>query len=491
VTFPRAAAGWPRLLAAGQSLQAADLNADGRADLLVQQSDGFAAYDAEAQVLMQIPGGRLLAVDSGTSPPTAYVARGDSVSAWRYGAVGPQWWASLDSPPVCGLATRNTAVSRDPVLVVGGARVLFLDATTGGELARVESPASGLQAADLDGDQVIDLTWTGPNGAWQWSASGPRQLTASAVLGGPVAGDLDADARREWLAAAPEGQVVTRDRGGDGWRAALGDSVLGDLALGDLDADGRLEIVARSRTRVMALRADGALQAGFPVLLPPRAGGAGPAAGGPVLVDLDGDGGQEVLVGTAAGVFGFDGRGRPLTGFPLLTQAPVSGSPVVLALADTAALELAALSTEALYVWRPQGINPNWRALRSDWSQARGSAAMGGAHAGLTAVPSPDPKDPLLPADRAYCWPNPVSGTEVAHLRFFLSRPAQVRLDVFDPLGRRVGRAEAPPGLATPAENELTIPVTEWASGLYLGRLVAHGDDGTSATVVVRLAVSR
>jgi hypothetical protein len=97
----------------------------------------------------------------------------------------------------------------------------------------------------------------------------------------------------------------------------------------------------------------------------------------------------------------------------------------------------------------------------------------------------------ILPEERAYCYPNPVRGDEQAHVRFFLNRPAQVELQVFDALGERVERVEARGEMATPAENEIAWSVRSYESGLYICRLEARGANGEKGVAFVRMAVSR
>jgi hypothetical protein len=273
-------------------------------------------------------------------------------------------------------------------------------------------------------------------------------------------------------------------------RLSVGDSLVAGPVLGDLDGDGRLEIVLAGIGQVHALRSDGIRQADFPARLPGSAGDA-PLTGSPVLLDLDNDGRQEILVGTGQGLFGLGQAGDLLTGFPLLTEGPVAGSPAAADLDRDGTLELAALAGDWLYAWRPAALAPPWAPRAGDWLQEGRGAEGSFAHLRTESIPGPDQAAILLPANRVYCWPNPVTGDDAAHLRFFLGRPGQVRVEVFDPAGHRLGRYEAATGMTTPAEHEIAFPVTGWASGLYLCRLVAEGESGGAEAVVVKMAVSR
>jgi hypothetical protein len=215
------------------------------------------------------------------------------------------------------------------------------------------------------------------------------------------------------------------------------------------------------------------------------------------LADLDGDGRQEIFQATSAGgLYGFDDDGGLLAGFPLLTDGPVAVSPVAGGLigeASGGAIQLAALAGSLLYLWDPAtSLSGQYSGGPVAWGQA-GSSAAGTNAVVQTAASGDRPPNAaaLLPADRAYCYPNPVGIQGDVHFRFFLSRAASLDLQVFDALGEREQRIRVG-GVPQPEqENEIVWSTSGYASGLYLCRLKARGEDGTKSEVVVRLAVSR
>ncbi|MEM9466057.1 MAG: S-layer homology domain-containing protein [Actinomycetota bacterium] len=91
-----------------------------------------------------------------------------------------------------------------------------------------------------------------------------------------------------------------------GFPVSTGGTVIGSPALGDVDGDGQVEVVVGSAdTHVYAWNGDGSLlwrvqpdHAHFP---------AQPFGGGVIIADLQGDGGQDVALGSAAAMILLDG----------------------------------------------------------------------------------------------------------------------------------------------------------------------------------------
>lgn len=177
----------------------------------------------------------------------------------------------------------------------------------------VDLAASGEAApvlADLDADgrdEIVLPTADGLVRIYAWEAEGLRR-TELALDGGPP---LDP------VASLPAAEA----------RALGRESVMRAAAIGDLLGAGRPAIVVATREgRVHAFDARGERLAGFPVSLPPEAGADAapdrPVERGflarPVLADLDGRPGLEILLGGLDGrVWAWRGDGRPLAGFPV------------------------------------------------------------------------------------------------------------------------------------------------------------------------------
>jgi hypothetical protein len=202
-------------------------------------------------------------------------------------------------------------------------------------------------------------------------------------------------------------------------------------------ADGRLFLLGQ----------DGALLPGWPLA------GAGTAAGTPLLTDLDGAPGLELV---AAGSF------ERIAG--VAADGGFDGEPV-----------------SRLAVWSLDGTAdaaPVW-------------PMYGGSADGWMWLPVP-PAGPtgagLLAGGSHVCYPSPLTGT-VLRVRADVLRDCDVRVFLYNLEGEAVAAAATTSARAgEPVEVPLDLP--RLASGLYLCRLVAEGG-GRSETSVVPVAVSR
>ena len=92
-----------------------------------------------------------------------------------------------------------------------------------------------------------------------------------------------------------------------GFPVSTGGTVIGSPALGDIDGDGQLEVVVGSEdTHVYAWNGDGSL---LWRVQPDHAHlGPHPFAAGAIIADLQGDGGQDIAIGSGAAMILLDGR---------------------------------------------------------------------------------------------------------------------------------------------------------------------------------------
>ena len=165
----------------------------------------------------------------------------------------------------------------------------------------------------------------------EWKPGFPRNLGASGEAS-PLLVDLDGDGRDELVLATADGILRILDWKGAGdpreQRIVLeGETFIREPAVGDLLGRGTKAVVAVSREgKVHAFGPRGERLRGFPVAI---ASGATLAVSPeqvlesgvlsrPVLADLDGKPGLEIVVSALDGkVYAWSGDGRPLPGFPV------------------------------------------------------------------------------------------------------------------------------------------------------------------------------
>ena len=500
VRFDGALPGWPVGLPSGVRLQAADLDGDGAAELLGQNDRGVHMLAAgRANRSAPFPGTGLAAAAAGGPEGSGliFMAAGPDVAAYFPDREEPLWSASFAEDAALGLYGGPGDLGPEAVLAVATtSRIELLRAGTGEVLSGAD--ASGILALGLlpDAGGSADLLVTTPGAVSSLAADGLLkrwELAGEGTLFPSIAGDLDGGPGSEIVAVSTDGQVFALTGEGDVlWQEMLPQAAAAAAALGDVDGDGSLEIAVVTGAGVDLLGKNGNRMPSFPVEFPKHQQ-LGATAGEPLLADLDGDGRQEILVAASAGaIAGIDDDGSRLGGFPVLTAAPVGATPVAADLDGDGGLEIAALAGDFAYVWDTEGISPQLGGSGvAAWGQraadAQGSRAYRGAR---LSAPS---RVPLLPADRAYCYPNPVGPRQRAHLRYFLSRSADIQLEVFDAIGRRVEKRRWGAGSpqSEPGENEIAWATGDYESGLYLCRLEANGADGSRGHVIVRMAVAR
>ncbi|NOX89507.1 MAG: T9SS type A sorting domain-containing protein [Calditrichaeota bacterium] len=240
----------------------------------------------------------------------------------------------------------------------------------------------------------------------------------------------------------------------------------GDFALADMDRNGTLDIVFNSQRKIYAFNINGTLVTNFP--LAPALNKDDALLGTPLIADLDGDGSKDLIVLTdKGGVIGLNQQNQLLANFPLTTGGELHLSPVLMQWDDDEPIELAVITDNgSLYVWELDYGSKQ----KAFWSQSNYDGTNNAAVVQDIASEDVIQTKELLPANRAYNYPNPNEG-DFTTIRYYLGEPAEVTIRIFDLAGSAVKTIKAPGEGKT--DNEVVWNVKDVASGIYLCQIEA------------------
>ncbi len=275
----------------------------------------------------------------------------------------------------------------------------------------------GTVAGDLQNGGMVVLTHDGqlmpgwPQLAFDFYDQGYTE----GIVTSPTAADLDGDGDLEIIAGGLDHRVYAWHHDGtwvQGWPQHVFDTAWASPVAADLDRDGSLEVVAGVDAHdnpyynsiyggaLYVFRNDGTLFEGFPQYARENFEST------PALVDLDGDGYLDIVIGGGSvyepgqvgyRVHAYDRHGNELPGWPVSVGGHVTGSPAIADIDGDGRPEVVVGSWDGtVSAWRPNGtLVPGWPVRPRDW-QGTNFGQKSAAIANLDGATNPDGKPELF-----------------------------------------------------------------------------------------------
>ena len=275
----------------------------------------------------------------------------------------------------------------------------------------------GTVAGDQQNGGMVVLTHDGQlRPGWpQLSFDAYDQGYTEGIVTSPTAADLDGDGDLEIIAGGLDHRIYAWHHDGTwvrGWPRHVFDTAWSSPAAADLDHDGLLEVVAAVDAHdnpyyhsinggaLYVFRNDGTLFESFPKYVSENFEST------PALVDLDGDGYLDIVIGGGsvyepgqAGyrVHAFDRHGNELPGWPVSVGGHVTGSPAIADINGDGQPEVVVGSWDGtVSAWRPNGtLVPGWPVRPRNW-QGTNYGQQSAIIANLDGATNPDGKPELF-----------------------------------------------------------------------------------------------
>ena len=308
---------------------------------------------------------------------------------------------------------------------------------------------------------------------------------ASPIIDGPAIGDLDRDGDDDIAIVTSDGMLSILDANG---LAFASDPVPGGAhsppVVADLDRDGFLEVLFGGNGKLYLYRFNAILQTEGALAFPIK-DDAGPIEAPPILADINNDASPDIFTGTRGGLlYGLTAEGHSLPGFPLLVPGPILSSPLIDDLDNDGTLELIIYTADSsMHLFHLETIDPSYTGNKIIWGQLGGGPGNAGKLLQQPVEITPPTDTTLLPAARAYLYPNPVRNGDRARIRFFLLESAEIIMTIYNPLGEKIADLTHDNPMPN-TDNEIAWDVTDYASGLYICRLQASNSTRTEVRFI-------
>ena len=363
----------------------------------------------------------------------------------------------------------------------------FLSETAGSIV--LSDAIQSLVVGNIDGDSDNELIATTSSAQIHLihgtNQSNPLATFASPIIGSPAIGDLDLDSDDDIAVVSTDGILSILDANG---LAFASDPVPGGAhsspVVADLDRDGFVEVLFGGNGKLWLYRFNAILQIEGAHAFPIK-DDAGPIEAPPILADINNDASPDIFVGTRGGLlYGLSAEGHFLPGFPLLVPGPILSSPLIDDLDNDGTLELIIYTADgSAQLFHLETIDPSYTGNKIIWGQLGGGPGNAGKLLQQPDEIATPTETSLLPATRAYLYPNPIRNGDRARIRFFLLEPAEVSMTIYNPLGERV--ADLTHNNPMPnTDNEIAWDVSDYASGLYICRLQASNSTRTEVRFI-------
>ena len=410
----------------------------------------------------------------------------DSLYAWVVhdldGSATPGEVLAGWPPGIPSVTTSPCALGQDIIVGCSDGKVYAVDAGGARRWNSITSLGSAVKGSiavgDVDSDGDYEVAFSGGGLVAIVSSTGgeflfsPRELSegSPADSAGPyvLMADIDGDpdSTLEIVVTTGSGSMFAFDTRGqisEGWPVFLNDPVSSWPAAADVDGDAQAEIVVHSSSgKLYVVNGTGVVSQGWPI----ATGSSGvQTRNGASACDLNSDNSADAIFAyEGAEVTAVGGDGRPLQDWPVAVGGHVCGSPALTDLEEDGTPELFQAAGDSLLVCLelPYTVSHfEWPVKGNTSARTNCLERRGGFE--------PRAGQALILRGEVYSQPNPSRGPTTS-IRYFLSAPASVRIDIFDLSGRKVYSEEK----QCPAtENSFLWSHEGFPPGVYVIRVEA------------------
>jgi M6 family metalloprotease-like protein len=431
-----------------------------------------------------------LCFSEGISALVGTVVRGDadSLYAWAvndlHSPVTPGQVLAGWPPVIPSITTSPCAVAEDIIAGCSDGKVYAIDSAgtpRWGSHTSLGFPIKGsIAAGDMDRDGYYEVAFSGGGAVGVVSSIDgeflfpPYELPdgSAADSMGPyvIMADVDGkpDSTLEVLVTTGSGSLFAFNSRGElleGWPVFLNDPVSAWPAAGDVDGDGQVEIVVHSSSgKLYVVNGTGVVSSGWPI---PTGSSGNQTRNAPSVCDLNSDNSSEIVFASEGSqVSAVLGDAEPLRDWPVAVGSLVRGSPALSDLEEDGKPELFQAAGDSLLVC----LELPYSVSHLEWPLKGNSSARTNCLERRGGLP-PQPGQALIVRGEVYSQPNPSRGPTTS-IRYALSAPARVRLEIFDLSGRKVYSNER----QSPAtENSFVWSHKGFPPGVYIIRVEAEG----------------